>query len=262
MLGWSIKLFKIRGIQLAVHFSFVLWLGWWALQGYQEAGPAGAFWSAAELLAFFTCVVLHELGHCFTGMRFGMRVQRILLMPIGGMAQFDAIPRQPRQEILMTLAGPAVNFVIALVLFLALGAQAPDLADGGAVPLSLLDLLRQLMVWNLIMGCFNLLPAFPMDGGRILRATLAYFTTYLQATRWAATTGKVVSGILVAVSLYFGWYVTAFLFGFIFMAGEGEYRMILRQEQAEARWKQMMAQVYAPPPPPGAEPEPPLLHRP
>ncbi|HVW20356.1 MAG TPA: site-2 protease family protein [Opitutaceae bacterium] len=260
MLGWSIKLFRIRGIQLAVHFTFVLWLAWWALLGYQDAGLAGAFWSAAELVAFFTCVVLHELGHCFTGMRFGMRVQRILLMPIGGMAQFDAIPRQPRQEILMTLAGPAVNFVIAAVLYIALGA-APDLSDVGSTPIGLVDLLHQLMAWNLIMGCFNMIPAFPMDGGRILRAVLACFVPYLKATRWAATCGKVVCGVLIAASVYFHAYMPAILFAFIFMAGEGEYRMILRQEVAEAHWKEMMSRIYVPPPP-NDEPEPPLLHRP
>jgi Zn-dependent protease len=260
MLGWSLNLFRIRGIQLAVHFSFVLWLGWWALLGYQDSGPAGAFWSAAELLAFFTCVVLHELGHCFTGMHFGMRVQRILLMPIGGMAQFDAIPRQPGREIVMTLAGPAVNFVIAAVLWLLLG-TAPDFSDLGQTPIGALDLLRQLMAWNLLMGCFNLLPAYPMDGGRILRAVLATFVPYLTATRWAATIGKVICGILIAVCVFNRAYLPAALFAFIFVAGENEYRSILRQEVAEARWKEMMARISAGPPP-GEEPEPPLLHRP
>ena len=124
MLGWSINLFRIRGIQLAVRLGFILssWGGspttrTWATQ---DAGVSRhALWGVATLLVtMFACVVLHELGHCFTGMRFGLRVRRILLMPIGGMAQFDSIPRKPSQELLMTIAGPAVNFVIAGILWL------------------------------------------------------------------------------------------------------------------------------------------------
>ena len=115
MLGWSINLFRIRGIQLTLHFSFVLLLAYAAMEGYEEAGPAGIFWSTTLLIAFFTCVVLHELGHSFTARRFGVGVRRILLMPIGGMAEFDSIPRQPGREFLITAAGPAVNFAIAAV---------------------------------------------------------------------------------------------------------------------------------------------------
>lgn len=256
MIRWSINLFRIRGIRLALHWSFLLWLGWWAYLGYQDDGLSGMFWSSAELVAFFTCVVLHELGHCFTGMRFGMHVQRILLMPIGGMAQFDSIPRQPRQEILMTIAGPAVNFAIALLLWLAIG--SPGFSDLDSTPASLLAFGHQLLAWNLVMGLFNLLPAFPMDGGRILRAVLASFMPYLRATKWAATVGKVIGGLGIAAGLYFGTYVVAALFIFILLAGEGEYRAVQRQELAEEHWRQMMARVYHTPPPPE---EPPLLHR-
>src|SRR5690348_8429425 len=98
MLRWSINLFRVRGIQLAVHPSFLLLLGYAGWVGYQDQGTgAGALWGAAVLIAYFTCIVLHELGHSFTAMHYGVGVRRILLMPIGGMAEFDAIPRSSKQ---------------------------------------------------------------------------------------------------------------------------------------------------------------------
>ena len=237
MLGWSINLFRIRGIQLALHFSFLLLLGWVAYQGFEDAGMPGLFWSAATTIAFFTCVVLHELGHSFTGMRFGVNVRRILLMPIGGMAQFDSIPRQPRQELLMTLAGPAVNFVIAGLLwpFVDMGQWDPS----GSLS-SLGDLGRYLLAANLVMGVFNLLPIFPMDGGRILRALLATRLPYLRATAVAATIGKVLAILAAVVALYLGNYLLTVLFTFIFISGDAEYRAIRQQEAAQAHWEEMI----------------------
>ncbi len=255
MLSWSINLFRIRGIQLALHSSFLLLLGWFAYEGYRDGGVNGMAWSTATTLAFFTCVVLHELGHSFTGMRFGVHVRRILLMPIGGMAQFDSIPRQPRQEILMTIAGPAVNFAIAGLLWLVV-----DYPDGGDLvrsPASLADLGRYLLAANLVMGLFNLLPIFPMDGGRILRALLATRLPYLRATALAVTIGKVLAIIAAVFTLYIGSYFATAVFTFIFVAGDNEYRMIRRQEEAQAHWEEMMRHLAR-----GPRPEPPFLDQP
>src|SRR5688572_27622315 len=197
MLGWSMNLFRVRGIQLAVHFSFFLLLGVNAFVGWADSGRSGLFWHTAALLAFFTCVVLHELGHSFTAMHYGIGVRRILLMPIGGMAEFDAIPRQPVRELWITLAGPAVNFVIAGVLWLLL----PPAAGGEIETMNVVDFGHLLMKWNVLMGVFNLLPAFPMDGGRILRAVLATRLNYVRATYWAVCVGKVLctAGFVIAV---------------------------------------------------------------
>src|SRR4051812_8225675 len=101
MLGWSMNLFRVRGIQLAVHFSFFLLLGVFAFAGWAEGEWIGVAWYTAMLLAFFVCVTLHELGHSFTAMSIGVRVRRILLMPIGGMAEFEEMPRRPRHELLV-----------------------------------------------------------------------------------------------------------------------------------------------------------------
>jgi Zn-dependent protease len=256
MLSWSIKLFKIRGIQLALHSSFLLLIAYWGYMGFQDAGITGMEWSVLEGLAFFTCVVLHELGHSFTGQHFGVRVRQILLMPIGGMAQFDSIPRQPRQEILMTLAGPAVNFVLAALLWFP--ASFPDGWDSYPTPSSLPDLVRSLFVANIAMGVFNLAPVFPMDGGRILRALLATRLTYIRATYIAVMIGKVLAVLAIIVALYFYHSVyLAILFGFIFMAGQGEYRAVKQRELQEARWRELLLQAeirHVPPPP-----EPPVL---
>ena len=116
MLGWSIRLFRVRGIQVCVHWSLVIMLAWIGHDGWTEAGAMGLFWSVATGIAFFACILLHEFGHSFAAMRFGVGVRRILLMPIGGMAEFDRIPRSPGQEFWVTAAGPAVNFVLAGVL--------------------------------------------------------------------------------------------------------------------------------------------------
>lgn len=252
MLSWSLNLFRIRGIQLAVHGSFFFLLAWIAYEGWTVAGWTGLLWSSGILLAFFTCVVLHEFGHSFTAMHFGIGVRRILLMPIGGMAEFDAIPRQPSRELLITLAGPAVNFAIAAALWFFTPAFSDD------VPLySIEGLLWQLLIANIFMGCFNLLPAFPMDGGRILRAALASRMPYLRATRIAATIGKIVCLLGIVYAVWESWWLLALLFGFIMFAGETEYRAVRRREIEDAHWREMLARYYAAPP----ASEPPLLSR-
>jgi len=253
MLGWSINLFRIRGIQLAVHASFFLLLAWVANDGWRSAGAAGLGWSVVTLLAFFGCVVLHELGHSLTAIHFGIGVRRILLMPIGGMAEFDSIPRQPARELLITLAGPAVNFVIAGLLWFVIR------TFGDEVTLYSLDgFIYQIFFANLVMGIFNLLPAFPMDGGRILRALLAWRMSYLRATRFAATVGKVICVLGAGVALWSNHWLLAVLFAFIFFAGEAEYRAVQRREIEDARWRETLARVYGPT---TTVNEPPLLSR-
>lgn len=258
MLGWSINLFRIRGIQLSLHASFLLLLAYVAWEGWTSEGLPGLAWSVAYILLLFTCVVLHELGHSFTARRFGVGVPRILLLPIGGMAEFDSIPRQPRSEILIALAGPAVNFVLAAVLF----ALVPFPAGWNPVefPPTVGELFRHLVVLNLVMGCFNLVPVFPMDGGRVLRALLALRLSYLRATFWAATVGKVLAvlGALALVFLFGNW-LGAVLFAFIFIAGEMEYRSVKRRELEEAHWRRVLVQFYGHPP--GNPPSEPLILR-
>jgi len=259
MLGWSINLFRVFGIQLAVHASFLLLLAYWGYEGWQEGGVMGMAWSVGLILLFFGCVILHELGHSLTARRYGVNVPRILLLPIGGMAEFDRIPRKPAQELLITIAGPAVNFLlVALLLPLAwsglFGAEeVPAYSPAG--------LLGQLWYANLVMGVFNLAPVFPMDGGRILRALLASRLPYLRATWWAVMVGRVLAAGLILFALYRGNYMLAVLFTFIIAAGNAEYRVALRREQEEAYWRELARQAAVVPPYGGEEP-PVILHGP
>jgi Zn-dependent protease len=227
--------------------------------GGSPDGWTGVFWNVTIVVAFFICVILHELGHSFAAMHFGVQVRRILLMPIGGMAEFDSIPRQPAREVLITLAGPAVNFAIALMLWL----FAPRPA-ANATSFDLKFFAELLLEWNLVMGCFNLVPVFPMDGGRLLRATLASRLPYLRATQIAATIGKALALLAVIVALSLPElhlassraYLPAALFCFITFAADLEYRAVKRREVEEAHWRAVFGRISAPPPPID---EPPLL---
>jgi Zn-dependent protease len=244
MLGWSMNLFRIRGIQLSVHVSFLLLLAYVAWEGWTAAAWQGALWSLAYMLALFACVTLHELGHAAAARHFGVQVPRILLLPIGGMAEIDSIPRRPRQEIIIALAGPAVNYLIIGVLMIFV--RFPSGWNPAYFSLTFAELLRHLVLVNLVMGVFNLLPAFPMDGGRVLRAILAARMPYLRATRIAAGIGKVVALAGAAYLIHLEHYLGAVLFAFIIFAGEQELRAVVRMEQAAEHWRSIQARFREP----------------
>ncbi len=235
MRHWSIALFRVFGIRLELHATFVLLLAYAVWAGWAEdGGIEGIVTSVVLVLLMFLCVVLHELGHCFAARHFGIGVNRILLLPIGGMAEFSRIPRQPVRELVIALAGPAVNYVLVAVLVLGFGwpdfdTETGTLSRWSAVPGTLIAV-------NLIMGVFNLLPAFPMDGGRVLRALLAMRFDYLPATRWAARIGQAIALLLASAAVYFtlayegNHLLLAALFLFIAYGAETEYRFVRRRE--------------------------------
>ena len=255
MLGWSINLFRIFGIQLAVHATFFLLLAYAGYEGWESGGLTGLVWRVILTVSFFICVVLHELGHSLTAKRYGVVVPRILLLPIGGMAEFDRLPRKPSAEFLITIAGPAVNFAIVVLL---LPVWWHYFASDAAIEdFSLAELLIQLFWANLIMGTFNLLPVYPMDGGRILRSILATWLPYLQATWWAVMVARVLAPIFAFIAMYFlHWWMLGVLFIFIFIVGNTEYRQLQRREEEAAYWAEMARRIAAAAPP---VPEPPLL---
>jgi Zn-dependent protease len=244
MLGWSLNLFRIRGIQLAVHVSFLLMLAYVAWEGWSGAGWPGAAWSVVYSLTLFACVTLHELGHAAAARYFGVRVPRILLLPIGGMAEMESIPRRPREEIIIALAGPAVNYLIIGLLLLVV--HFPANWQPLDFSFSFQELGRHLVVVNLIMGVFNLLPAFPMDGGRVFRALLAIKLDYLRATRIAVGVGKLVALAGATYLVYLGQYLGGVLFVFILYAGETELRSIVRLERAAQYWRDLHARAHPP----------------
>ena len=183
---WSLRLGRFLGIDVFLHITFILFVVLvWYLN--RQSG----FGTVLFMITMFTCVVLHEYGHALTARRFGIATRDITLLPIGGVARLERMPSEPWQELLVAIAGPAVNVVIAAVLW-----GVCILA--GVNPLHKIDRLvsgeahfiTTLMWWNLAMVAFNMLPAFPMDGGRVLRALLAMKLPYVKATRVAATVGK------------------------------------------------------------------------
>jgi Zn-dependent protease/predicted transcriptional regulator len=187
-MGWSVRIARIAGIDVKIHVTFFLLLAWIGMAYYTHGGPEAAVRGVAFILALFGCVLLHEFGHAMMARLFGIPTPDITLLPIGGVARLQRMPDKPGQEILVALAGPAVNVVIAAVLFV-LG-HAGDLSQIETFASPQAGLLPKLAVVNVWLVLFNLLPAFPMDGGRVLRAVLALFMPYATATQVAARIGQ------------------------------------------------------------------------
>lgn len=193
IMRWSAKIVTVAGIGIFVHWTFILIIGWIvAIYVAQGQGVLGAAEGVAFVLAIFTCVVLHELGHALTARRYGIRTRDITLLLIGGVARLERMPEEPAQEFRVAIAGPAVNVAIFLLLFAGLGAIGALKPIGEVVWVggSLIDFGLRLMWFNLFIVGFNLLPAFPMDGGRILRSILARKLSFVRATRVAAGIGQ------------------------------------------------------------------------
>jgi Zn-dependent protease len=187
---WSALLGRFAGIDVYVHATFFLLLGWFTWIYWVQTGTfAGVLTGLTLIILLFGCVLLHEYGHALTARRYGIETRNITLLPIGGLALLERMPTDPRQEIVVALAGPAVNVVIAIFLYLILAVSGSShlltsvgLGQGGVLP--------SLLAANIMLVLFNLLPAFPMDGGRVLRAALSMRTDRVRATRMAAQIGQ------------------------------------------------------------------------
>ena len=196
-MNWSLPLLRLRGIEIKVHATFALILVWAAYNwGFgTDAGLEGALFGIVATLLLFVCVTLHELGHAVAAQRYGLVVQDITLLPIGGVARID-LPRNPRQELAIALAGPAVNVAIAAALLLAGAVVQATTIERPARLMDAMqesrwaDLLPYLTVANIGLVLFNAIPAFPLDGGRVFRALLALRTDYRRATRIAVALGQ------------------------------------------------------------------------
>ena len=187
---WSAKFGEFAGISVRVHATFLILIAWVGFAHWQAERSLGAVLAGILfILALFACVLLHEFGHALTAKRFGIKTRDITLLPIGGVARLERMPEDPRQELWVTLAGPAVNVVIAAALYVVLT------LTGTLAPLVTLTLTsgsfwERLMLLNVLLVVFNMIPAFPMDGGRALRAVLAMRMDYTRATRIAASLGQ------------------------------------------------------------------------
>jgi stage IV sporulation protein FB len=224
-MGWSIRIARVAGIDVKIHVTFFLLLAWIGLAYYTEGGPEAAIEGVAFILALFGCVLLHEFGHALTARLFGIPTPDITLLPIGGVARMQRMPDKPGQEILVALAGPAV------LLFSVLG-HTGDLSWIEEFASPQVRLLPKLAVVNVWLVLFNLLPAFPMDGGRVLRAVLALFMRYATATQVAARIGQGMA-FLFGLAGLFGNPLLLFIALFVYLAAAQESSYAQMKEAAQ-----------------------------
>lgn len=248
-MGRSLRLFTVRGIDVKLHMTFPLILVFAAFQfGLATGSAAGALFGVTAISILFALVTLHELGHSFAAQHYGVPVQQIVLSPIGGVAQLREMPDKPAQELVIAAAGPAVNFAIAVLMAVMLPvinvqliSPAQILAGQGGFGLE--ALFSYVFVYNIFLALFNLLPAFPMDGGRILRAVLAMRMDYTRATNAAATIGRIAAILMGLYALFNGAIFLALIALFIFNAAGQEAQLVSRRRALDGL---TVEHVYSP----------------
>jgi stage IV sporulation protein FB len=229
-MAWSFTIARIFGSEVRIHVTFFLLLLWIGVAHYQQGGMPAAIQGVVFILALFACVVAHEFGHALMARRYGIRTPDITLLPIGGLARLERMPEKPLQEIAVALAGPAVNVVIAAVLILVLGASV-DADALQALENPTISFLARLATVNVFLVVFNLIPAFPMDGGRVLRAVLAMRYSRVHATQIAARIGQ-------GLAFFFGFLglmgnpILIFIAIFVYLAATAEAQQTGLQDVA------------------------------
>jgi Zn-dependent protease/CBS domain-containing protein len=227
-MGWSFRLFDVAGTAVRIHFTFFLLLAWLGAAHWIRGGAAEAIDGVLFIVILFVCVLLHEFGHVFAARRYGIKTPDVTLLPIGGVASLERIPEKPSQEIVVALAGPAVNLVIALALIVVLGARF-DLSQMAQLEQAQSTPTGRVAAANVVLLLFNLIPAFPMDGGRVLRALLAIPLGYTRATRAAAGVGQALAVAFALIGL-FGNPMLMLIAVFIFLAASGEAGYVQARE--------------------------------
>ncbi|MTH99652.1 MULTISPECIES: site-2 protease family protein [Alphaproteobacteria] len=217
---WSFPVGRLLGSELRVHVTFFLLLAWVGFAAYSNGGWPAAIDNLLFVLALFACVVAHEFGHALMARRYGIRTPDITLLPIGGLARLERMPEKPMQEVLVALAGPAVNIVIWVVLLI-LGARM-QIETLTQIDSAQSDLLSRLAYVNLFLAVFNMIPAFPMDGGRVFRALLCLKMDRVKATRVAALGGQMVAVGLGFLGLTSGNPILVLIAVFVFIAANAE----------------------------------------
>jgi Zn-dependent protease/CBS domain-containing protein len=227
-MGWSIKLFDVGGTAVRLHMTFFLLLAWIGAIQWARGGAVEAVDGVIFILLLFVSVVLHEFGHVFAARRYGINTPEITLLPIGGVASLERMPEKPSQEITVALAGPLVTLLIVLVLMVVLGARF-DLTQMAQLEQAQSTMTGRVAAANVALLLFNLIPAFPMDGGRVLRALLAIPMGYTRATRVAALIGQGLAILFGFIGL-FGNPLLILVAAFIFLAASGEAGYVQARE--------------------------------
>jgi Zn-dependent protease/CBS domain-containing protein len=233
-MGGSFKIGRISGIDVRVHWTFLLLLAFFAFIGYQASGNlVGALTATVTIVALFLCVLLHEFGHSLVAQRLGLEIHSITLLPIGGVSNLESLPEKPSDEVKISVAGPLVSVVLALLFFgvgVLLGAVPRVPADLFAGFGSVGQFFFYLGYLNAVLALFNLLPAFPLDGGRILRGLLATRLGVVRATDVSSAVGQAFAAAFFLIGLLGGNFLLALVAVFIFFGASGESQMVKQRE--------------------------------
>lgn len=219
----SLYIGKIAGVRIYLHWTFIFLIAWVAVTGLQGDAPGkSVLWISALTIAVFACVIVHELAHAVVAQRFNILTKHITLLPIGGIVQFESLPRKPEQELLIALAGPGSNLLVAAALlpFIDMRTLAESMSS-----INITNFLFTLFSINVWLAIFNLIPAFPMDGGRMLRAVLGFWIDYANATKVAGYIGQAF-GVIFFIAGFILNPMLIFIGLLVFLGGHYEYIMV------------------------------------
>lgn len=223
---WSLNLGRIAGIRILIHWTFLFLLGYIVFSELGRGSDTNTILlRIVFVLVIFACVVMHELGHSLMARKFGIETKKITLLPIGGVASLERMPEDPKQELLVAVAGPAVNVAIAIILYGIIGLTNIPTPTGAEEMANITpqNFLWSLLTVNIILVVFNAIPAFPMDGGRILRALLAFRMERVRATQIAASLGQFIAIGFVFLGLFYGFSPILVLIGiFVYFGAQSE----------------------------------------
>jgi len=240
---WSLNIGKIFGINFRIHITFFLLLLFIFASILNQRGLKYAIFATLFICAIFVCVLIHEIGHSLIARRFGKETKSITLLPIGGMATMEEIPEKPAQEIVMSIMGPFINLVIAGVLYLLVG-QWTGIGVPNLYPDSIRTFFAGLIGVNIMLAIFNLIPAFPMDGGRVLRGILAMKMDYVQATSAAVFIGQSLAMFFMFFGIFFNWWLALIGLFLYIGAGSEKQHVILRSFLHEVPASEAMTTEY------------------
>jgi Zn-dependent protease/CBS domain-containing protein len=224
-MGWSVNIGSIAGTAVRIHITFLIFLAWIFLVSWASGGPAEAWGGLVFLILLFACVLAHEFGHILTARAFGVPTPDVTLLPIGGVARLERIPEAPWEEFLIAIAGPLVNVVIAIALAILMGADLSAQHLTTAVESTKVSLVDRLAQINVFLALFNMIPAFPMDGGRVLRALLATRLGHVRATEVAAMIGQALAFVLGFAGLLWN-PLLIFIAIFVYLAAASEAQLV------------------------------------
>jgi Zn-dependent protease/CBS domain-containing protein len=233
-MSWSLRIARVFGIDIKVHASFALIVLYFAFENGKRGGLRGALFGTLVVCCLFACVVLHELGHSLVAQRFGVGVREILLLPIGGVARLEREPEKAWHELLIAVAGPMVNVVIAVTLGVVglLGFEQGYFTGSFTSTPDLRNLLGMLFAGNVLLAVFNMIPALPMDGGRVLRAALTMLIGRARSTRIAALLGQVLAAGLFVIGVMRPDHMMLALIGAFVFLGATQERMAVDANSA------------------------------